>query len=76
MDNLIEILNSLHDDVDYKTELALIDDGIFDSFDLVNLVSEIESCFHVNIPPSQIADANNFNSAQAMYALIQSLKAE
>lgn len=76
METLIELLNSINDDIDYHTESALIDDGLLDSFDIVNLIGEIESSFDVNIPPSQIANADNFNSAQAMYALIQSLKVE
>ena len=34
MEKLIEILRELHDDVDFESEEALVDDGIIDSLDI------------------------------------------
>lgn len=73
MEELIEILQGLHPDVDYETEDKLIDDMILDSFDIVTLVSEISERFDVEISAEHLV-AENFNSAEAMYALIQSLE--
>lgn len=72
MDKLIEILTELNPDVDYETEEALIDGGILDSFDIVNLVAEIDDVFGVAIPAEELIP-ENFNSAKALYALIQRL---
>ena len=75
MEKLIEILRELHDDVDYETEEALVDDGIIDSLDIVTLVTEINDRFDVSIPPEEIVP-ENFNSAAALYALIERLDEE
>ena len=75
MEKLIEILRELHDDVDYETEEALVDDGIIDSLDIVTLVTEINDQFDVSIPPEEIVP-ENFNSAAALYALIERLDEE
>ena len=72
MDKLIEILSDLHPDVDFATETGLIDNGILDSFDVVTLVAEIDDNFDVQIPAEELIP-ENFNSAEALYALIQRL---
>ena len=72
MEKLIEILSELHDDVDFENETALVDDGILDSLDIVSLVTEIDSEFDVRIPPEEIVP-ENFNSAAALWELIQKL---
>ena len=75
MDELLEILSGLHPEVDFKTCRTLIDDGILDSFDIVSLISEINSEFDIAIPADRIVP-ENFNSAQALYALIEQLDEE
>ena len=72
MEKLIEILMDLHSDVDYETEEGLVDNGILDSLDIVTLVTEIDSEFDVRIPPEEIVP-ENFNSAKALFALIEKL---
>lgn len=72
MEKLLEILRELHDDVDFSAEEGLVDDGILDSLDIVSLVTEIDSEFDVRIPPEEIIP-ENFNSAQALWALISRL---
>ena len=75
MEKLIEILRELHDDVDFESEEALVDDGIIDSLDIVTLVTEINDRFDVSIPPEEIVP-DNFNSAAALFALIERLDEE
>ena len=72
MEKLLEILSDLHDDVDFSVEDGLVDDGILDSLDIVSLVTEIDSEFDVRIPPEEIIP-ENFNSAKALWELIQKL---
>ena len=75
MEKLIEILTSLHPDVDFENNDALIDDGILDSLDIVSLVTEINAEFDVTIPAEEIVP-ENFNSAKALMELITKLDEE
>ena len=72
MEQLIEILKELHPDVDFENTDGLIDDGILDSLDMVTLVTEINDKFDVSIPAEEILP-ENFNSAEALWALIEKL---
>ncbi len=75
MNELLEILTDLHPDVDYETEEHLVDDMILDSMDIVSLISEISETFDVTVTAKDIVP-ENFNSAKALYALIQRLEDE
>lgn len=75
MEDLLEILSDLHPEVDFEVEEHLIDDGILDSLDIVNLISEISEVFDVSITAKDIVP-ENFNSAKALYSLIQDLDEE
>lgn len=73
MEKLLELLESVRPDVDFKNETTLIDDGILDSFDVVSIISEIDDVFGVQIRIDEL-DPENFNSAQAIWNLIEKLK--
>lgn len=75
MKMLLDILKDLHPDVEFETHNTLIDDGVLDSFDIVSLIAEIDSEFDVAIPAEEIIP-DNFNSAKALYALIERLSDE
>lgn len=75
MEELLEILSDLHPDVDFETEERLVDDKILDSFDIVSLIAEINEAFDIAITAKDIIP-ENFNSAKALYALIQKLEEE
>lgn len=75
MQELLEILQNLHPDVDFEHETGLIEGGILDSFDIVTLISEISETFDVTISAEYIVP-ENFNSAQALYELIRKLEEE
>lgn len=75
MEELLEILNELHDDIDYATETRLVDDKLFDSFDLVTLVSELSDTFDIEITAREFIP-ENFNSAEALWRMIQELSGE
>ena len=75
MEMLLEILQDLHPEVDFETCETLIDDGILDSFDIITLISEINSEIDVAIPAEDIVP-ENFNSAKKLYAMIKRLSDE
>ena len=75
MEALLEILKELHPEVDSETCDTLIDDKILDSFDIVTIISEINTEYDVAIPAEEIIP-ENFNSAEALYDLIERLQDE
>lgn len=72
MEDLLEVLEDMHPEVDFETCDTLIDHKILDSFDIVTLVAEIDSLFDVMIPAEELVP-ENFNSAKAIYKLIERL---
>lgn len=73
MEELLKLLHGVRPDIDFKNETALIDDGYLDSFDVVSIISEIDDQFGVQIRINEL-DPENFNSAESIWNLIQSLK--
>lgn len=72
MEALLKILEELHPEVDFRSHSRLIDDKVLDSFDIITLITEINEEFDVRIPVDQIMP-ENFNSAAALYALVERL---
>lgn len=75
MEELIEILEDIKPGVDYTTEDKLIDNAILDSFSILSLVSELEDAFDIEITPVNLVP-ENFNSAKALWAMVQRLQEE
>jgi len=75
MEQLLNILAELHPEVDFETEEHLIDNKILDSFDIVTIVAEIDGEFDVQIGADQLIP-ENFNSAKALWALVEKLMDE
>ena len=75
MEAVLRILNELHPEVDFETETSLIDDKVLDSFDIVTIVAEIDAEYDVQIPAVELTP-ENFNSAKALYALVERLMEE
>ena len=72
MEELLEILQELHPEVDFEECDSLVDDKILDSFDIISLITEINSTFDVAVPAEEIIP-ENFNSAQALWEMIDRL---
>ncbi|MBO4904947.1 MAG: acyl carrier protein [Lachnospiraceae bacterium] len=75
MDELLEILNGIHPEVDYETETGLIDKRIFDSFDVITLVGELMDTFDIEITAEQMVP-ENFNSMKDIRNLVERLMDE
>lgn len=73
MEKLIEILEEVNPDVDYQTCTTLIDDGLLDSFAILEIVSEINDEFDVEVSAPDIVP-ENFNSAAALWKMIERLQ--
>ena len=70
MDKLLQILSTTCPGIDFENETALVDNDLIDSLDVVTIVSEIMGVFNVELNVEDIIP-ENFNSAQAMMALIE-----
>lgn len=75
MDKLLKILKEINQDIDFEKETALVDDGIFDSLEIFSIVTELEEKFHVEVDPEDVT-AENFNSAENIWKLINKYKAQ
>ena len=75
MEALLEILKGLHPEVDFEICDDLIDGKILDSFDIVTIVAEVNAEYDVAIPAEEMIP-ENFNSAEALWALIERLMDE
>ena len=73
MDVLLELLEDIKPTVDFRTCTGLIDDGYLDSFDILSIVSELNDAFGIEISPVDIIP-ENFNSAQALWDMVERLK--
>lgn len=73
MEQLLELLKGIRPDVDFENETELIDDGILDSFDVVSIISALDDEFGVQVRINEL-DPENFNSVEAIWNLVQSLK--
>ena len=75
MDQLMEILEGLRPDIDFANDKSRVTDRLLESFHIINLVSEIDDEFDVKIKPADLVP-ENFDSVEAMWALIQRLQDE
>ena len=73
MEKLYELLENCCPMIDFHSETKLVTDKIIDSLDLISIISDIEAEFDVSIDMEQIEPVH-FDSAEAMWKLIQSLK--
>ena len=75
MNELLDVLNDLKPGIDFENEKNLIDNRVLDSLDVMNLVVELNDEFDIEITPLDILP-ENFQSVEAMYALITRLQDE
>ena len=73
MEKLMNILMEIDDSIDYENEKALIDGRLLDSFGVITLVSELEDAYDIEIEASEMIP-DNFNSAEAIYKMVQRLQ--
>ena len=75
MEQLLEILKGIKATVDFANEEHLVTGGHLDSFDIVNLVTELNNEYDIEITASDLV-FENFDSAAAILALVERLQDE
>lgn len=70
-EKIVAILNELRPEFDFAEEgVNFIEEGMLDSFDVVNLVDELDSTFGISIDGVDILP-ENFASIEAIINLLQ-----
>lgn len=75
MEEFIEKLKLIKKGVDFENETALFDGGFLDSFDVIQIITMLDEDYEITVPPSEIVPTN-FNSAKAMFEMMQRLEDE
>ena len=75
MEALYEILEDIQPDVDFENEEHLIDDHLLSSLSILSLIAELEDECDITIPAVEVIPSN-FNSAKAMWSMIERLQEE
>ena len=74
-EQLLEMLRDIHPDIDFETAEGLIDRKILTSFDVVSIAAELSETYGVELGAVDIVP-ENFNSARALFALIERIENE
>lgn len=70
MEEILRALEEIKPGFDFEGYTNLADDGILDSFDIIQLVSELDRVLDIDIPVEAIIP-ENFNSLEAIEKLIK-----
>ena len=62
-ERILEVVKSIRPDVDFERETALIDDEVLDSFDVIQIVTELMEEFNIFIDADDI-EPENLNSLE------------
>lgn len=72
MERLLELLREIKEDVDFENATDLVDGELLDSFDILQIISALDDEFDISIPAAAIVP-QNFNSAEALWNMVQEL---
>lgn len=68
-DRILAILNGIRPEFDFTEDVDFIEAGMLDSFDVVTLVSDLDSTFNISIDGLDILP-ENFSSVEAIERLL------
>lgn len=74
-EKVLEILSNIRPEFDFTEDVNFIEEGMLDSFDLVSLVSDLDSTFGISIDGVDILP-ENFSSVEAIINLLKKNGAE
>ena len=67
---IISILSELRPEFDFTEPLNFIEEGMLDSFDIINLVTALDSEFSISIDGMDVLP-DNFSSVERIEALLK-----
>ncbi|MDF9810745.1 acyl carrier protein [Aurantimicrobium minutum] len=69
-DKIMNILKNVRPDADFDTSDDFVSDGFLDSFDVISLVSELDSSFGISIDGAKITP-ENFSTLEKIADLVR-----
>ena len=72
MEEVVDILKELNLEEGIENREDLVDGGVLTSLDIVSIIAELSDAFDITIPAREIVP-ENFNSAAAMWEMVQRL---
>ena len=69
-ERILEVVRSIRPDVDFEKETALIDNEILDSFDVIQIVTELMGEFGIFIDADDI-EPENLNSLEGIREMVE-----
>ena len=72
---ILDILGTFNDDIPLDIKTNLLAGGYIDSFDIVNIVAELEESFNIEIIPEMIVP-ENFENVKQMSKLVRKMEIE
>ena len=69
-EKVLEILSNLRPEFDFTEDVNFIEEGMLDSFDVVTLVSDLDSTFGISIDGVDIVP-ENFSSVDSIINLLK-----
>jgi acyl carrier protein len=70
MEKIFEVLSELRPEFDFRESSNYIKDGMLDSFDIIALVSELETIYQINIAGTDILP-EKFSDAEAIASVVR-----
>ena len=69
-ERILEVVKAIRPDVDFEKETALLDDEILDSFDVIQIVTELMEEFGIFIDADDI-EPENLNSLEGIREMVE-----
>ncbi len=69
-EKIVEIIKNMKQDQEFEVDTDLVEEGILDSFDIANLIIELEQEFEIEISGLDIIP-ENFSTVESMIRLIE-----
>lgn len=73
MKKLLEILEEIKPGVDFKNSKNMIEGGLIDSFDIITIITAINSEFDIDFTVADIMP-ENFETVETLYNTIERIK--
>ena len=74
-EKVLEILSNIRPEFDFTEDVNFIEEGMLDSFDVVTLVSDLDSTFGISIDGVDIVP-ENFSSVDSIINLLKKIGAQ
>lgn len=73
MKELLELLEEVKPGVDFESSQNMIEEGLIDSFDMINIIANINEKFDIDFSVAEIIP-ENFETVKSLYEAIERIK--